>query len=144
MTGICQGKLSNIAVYFDFDDDAKHDRFWTIELESVRQYFIELVTSTGAFHHYNPLVTEELAYHNEPLDLSLAHDWDTEGRPHHIYLPYSRLTLAWNSAFGRWEYEGSSSSSYSLNSHDSHKETHDNPLSSDGPDQGAKTEDGTT
>ena len=64
-------------------------------------------------------MTEELAYHNEPLNLPLTYDWNKEGRPQYVYLPYSRLTLAWNSGLNKWEYKDPSSGSYSLNSHSS-------------------------
>lgn len=106
MTGIKEGKLDDkISVYFDFDSDAKHDQFWTTEIHSVRQYFIELITQTGAYLYYNHYVAQELAHDNKPLELPLKHDWKSGERPRYIFLPYSKLMLRWNPNLYSWEYE---------------------------------------
>jgi hypothetical protein len=105
MAGLRDGKLDDITLYFDFDDDAKHDQFWNTELDTVRRYYIELITRTGAFHCYNQYVMQELAYDNDPLHLPLTYCWETDGHPLHIFLPYSRLMLKWNSELHQWEYE---------------------------------------
>ena len=105
MTSLKDGKLDNRTIYLDFDDEAKHNRFWETELASVRQYFIELVSQTGAFYHYNPAVYQELAYHNAPLELPFRPSWDSGTRPMHVILPYSRLSLIWNPTLRRWAYE---------------------------------------
>ena len=62
------------------------------------------------------LTPTELAYDNEPLDLPLTYNLDTEGRPRFIYLPYSRVTLKWNSKLHKWEYEDHSECSLSSGS----------------------------
>jgi hypothetical protein len=114
MTGIKEGKLDDkLLIYFDFDDDAKHDDFWSTELHTVRQYFIELITHTGAYHYYNHYVAQDLAYDNHPLELPLQHQWDSGERPHYIFLPYSKLMLRWDANVHRWEYETHSSNSLS-------------------------------
>ena len=87
MTGLRDGKLDDKLIYFDLDDDAKHDRFWTTELDSVRQYNIELITQTGVYNYYNLYVMQELAYGNELIDLSLLEIWSAEGRPPLICFP---------------------------------------------------------
>ena len=71
MTGLREGMIDDIPIYFNFSDDAKHDQFWTTELESVRRYYTELITQTGVYNYYNLYVMQELAYYNEPIDLSL-------------------------------------------------------------------------
>jgi hypothetical protein len=123
MTGLRDGKLDDKLIYFDFDDDAKHDQFWTTELDSVRRYFIELITQTGVYNYYNLYVMQELAYDNDPIDLSLLGNWSAEGRPPLLFLPYSQLALKWDSKRHKWDYENygqdslspySSSSPYSL------------------------------
>ena len=57
------------------------------ELDSVRQYNIELITQTGVYNYYNLYVMQELAYGNEPIDLSLLEIWSAEGRPPLICFP---------------------------------------------------------
>jgi len=81
MTGLKEGKLDELSVYFDFDKDAKHDSFWQKELDSVRRYYIELITTFGVFHTYNGYVIQELAYNNEPLQLNNLANWEVEERP---------------------------------------------------------------
>jgi hypothetical protein len=105
MAGLRDGKLDDITIYFDFDNDAKHDPFWLAELNTVRRYYVELITRTGAFHCYNDYVMQELAYDNKPLHLPLTYNWENEGHPIHIFLPYSRLMLKWDSKSNKWEYE---------------------------------------
>ena len=80
------GKLNNINIYFDFDEQAKHNKFWNAELETVCQYYINLISQTSAFHYYNPYVMQDLAYHNKPLDLPLYTNWDKEEHPRFIHL----------------------------------------------------------
>ena len=113
MTGLREGKLDNIPIYFDFNDGAKHDQFWNTELDSVRRYYIELTTQTGVYKYYNLYVMQELAYYNEPVDLSLLGNWSTEGHPS-IILPYSQLALKWNSKHHKSEYENHGRNSLSL------------------------------
>ena len=113
MTGIHQGKLDDITIFFDFDEHAKHDKFWTTELESVRQYYIELITQMGVYHYYNSYVMQDLAYNNKPLDLPLITNWKIEGRPQFIFLPYSQTLLKWNSNLNKWEYENHTKDSLS-------------------------------
>ena len=105
MASLQDGKLDDITLYFDFDDDAKHNRFWDTELETVHRYYVELITRTGAFHCYNQYIMQELAYNNEPLHLPLMYNWDTEGHPLHIFLPYSRLMLRWDPKLNKWDYK---------------------------------------
>ena len=89
MTGLREGKLDDMTVYIDFDNNAKHDRFWTTELDSVHRYYIDLITQTGAYNYYNLYVMQELTYYNEPINLSFLRNWSTEGHPLIIILPYS-------------------------------------------------------
>lgn len=105
MTGLKDGKLDNRTIYLDFDEGAKHDRFAKKELASVRNYFIELAAQTGAYNQYNPSVYQELAYYNDPLELPYQPNWDTRTRPKRVILPYSRLTLEWNTTLDKWDYE---------------------------------------
>ena len=123
MTGLREGKLDDIPIYFDFNDDAKHNQFWITELDSVRQYYIKLITQTGVYNYYNLHVMQELTYYNELINLSLLGNWSTEGCPPIIILPYSQLVLKWNSKYHKWEYKNygwrslslySSSSRYSV------------------------------
>ena len=51
MTSFQDGKLDDKLIYFDLDDDAKHNRFWTTELDSACQYCIELITQTGVYNY---------------------------------------------------------------------------------------------
>ena len=104
MTGLREGKLDDITIYIDFDDNAKHDQFWTIELDSVCQYYIDLITQTGAYNYYNLYIMQELMYYNKLIDLSFLGNWSTEGCPL-IILPYSQLALKWDSKHHKWEYE---------------------------------------
>lgn len=113
MTSLHGGKLDDIPIYFDFEDDAKHDQFWNTELSSIRQYYIELITRSGAYNFYNQFVIQELANFNEPLELSQLGDWDVEGRPTFIFLPYSQLILRWKSTLNKWTYETHSADSLS-------------------------------
>ena len=105
MTGIHMGKLNNINIYFNFNEQAKHDKFWNTGLESVHQYYINLISQTGAFHYYNPYVMQDLTYHNKPLNLPLYTNWDKEECPRFIHLPYSQTMLKWNLHLNKWEYE---------------------------------------
>ena len=89
MTGLQEGKLNDMTVYIDFDNNTKHDRFWTTELDSVHRYYIDLITQTGAYNYYNLYVMQELTYYNEPINLSFLRNWSTEGHPLIIILPYS-------------------------------------------------------
>ena len=93
MTGLQEGKLDDIPIYFNFDNDAKHNQFWITELDSVCRYYIKLITQTRVYNYYNLYVMQELVYNNEPVDLSLLGNWSTEGHPSTIFLPYSQLTL---------------------------------------------------
>ena len=113
------GKLDEITIFFDFDEQAKHDKFWITELESVCQYYIELITHTGVYHYYNPYVMQDLAYNNKPLDLPLITDWEIEERPWFLFLPYSQTMLKWNSNLNKWEYENHTKDSLSSCSLDS-------------------------
>ena len=105
MTGLIEGKIGPRPVYLDFDDEAEHYNFPHAELDSVRQYYIELIAQTGAYRHYNQYVMQELAHDNEPNHLPLTYNWATDGRPRFVFLPYSRLLLTWNKYLNRWEYE---------------------------------------
>jgi hypothetical protein len=105
MTSLCDGRLDDITTYIDFDDNATHDKFWTTELESVRQYYIEFISCTGAVHYYNPYIMQELAYYNEPLDILLISDWKNYKCPPSIFLPYSKLTIMWNADRHTWTYD---------------------------------------
>ena len=116
MTGLWEGKLNNMTVYIDFDDDTKHNRFWTIELDSVHQYYIDLITQTRAYNYYNLYIMQELMYYNEPINLSFLGNWSTEGHPHIIILPYLQLALKWDSKHHKWEYENYGWNSTSLDS----------------------------
>ena len=51
MTSFRDGKLDDKLIYFNLDNDAKHDQFWTTELDSVRQYCIELITQTRVYNY---------------------------------------------------------------------------------------------
>ena len=125
MTGLADGKLHQIPIYFDFDEHAEHDKFWSTELDSVRNYYIELISYTGAYHFYNQYVMQDLAYDNKPLDLSITQNW-SERRPSSIFLPYSQLLLTWDLFLGKWEYANvdestlSTCSSMSCTSYSSH------------------------
>ena len=57
---------------------------------------------------------QELAYNNEPVNLSLLGNWSMEGRPSTIFLPYSQLALKWDSKSYKWEYKNYSQNSLSL------------------------------
>ena len=105
MHGLTEGKLDDRPIYLDFDNDAKHDKFWGTELNTVRQYYVELISRTGVFHYYNQYVMQDLAYNNEPLHLPLTYNWETQGRPAYLFLPYSHLMLKWDSKLNKWEYE---------------------------------------
>ena len=119
MEGLRTGKLDELSVFFDFDDQAKHCQFWKTELDSVRQYYVELVTQTGSFYQYNPQVMQELAYNNEPLDLPTSVNWEREERPRFIHLPYSQTVLQWIPHLNKWQYECHSEDSLSPCSLDS-------------------------
>ena len=56
MTSLHSRKLDDIPIYFNFEDDAKHDKFWETELSSIQQYYIELITRSGAYNFYNQYV----------------------------------------------------------------------------------------
>ena len=116
MTSLHGGKLDEIPIYFNFEDDAKHDKFWETELSSIRQYYIELITRLGAHNFYNQYVIQELANFNEPIELSQIGDWDIEGRPSFIYLPYSQLMLRWKPSLQKWTYQTHSENSLSPDS----------------------------
>ena len=116
MTSLHGGKLDGIPIYFNFEDDATHDKFWETELSSIRQYYIELITRSGAYNFYNQFVIQELAHFNEPIELSQIGDWDIEGRPSFIYLPYSQLMLKWKTSLQKWTYETHSENSLSPDS----------------------------
>jgi len=105
MAGLQDGKLDDITLYFDFDDDAKHDQLWDTELDTVRHYYVELITHTGAFHCYNQYIMQELTYDNKPLHLPLTYSWETNGHPSYIFLPYSCLMVKWNSKLKKWGYK---------------------------------------
>ena len=113
MTGIHLGKLNDVTIYFNFDEQAKHDKFWTTELESVRKYYIELITHTGAFYYYNPFVVQDLAYYNKPLELPIKNHWENRDRPRFIHLPYSQTMLQWNPKLNKWNYENHDKNSLS-------------------------------
>ena len=116
MTGLWEGKLDKVPIYFDFNDGSKHDQFWITELDSVRRYYIELITQTGVYKYYYLYIMQELVYYNEPIDLSLLGKWSNEGHPSIIILRYSQLTLKWNSKHHKWEYENYGQNSLSLHS----------------------------
>ena len=78
--------------------------------------YIDLITQTGAYNYYNLYVMQELAYYNEPINLSFLGNWSTEGRPLIIILPYSQLALKWDSKHHKWEYENYSRNSTGLDS----------------------------
>ena len=44
MTSLRNGKLDDIHIYFNFEDDAVHDNFWSTEMAAIHQYYIELIT----------------------------------------------------------------------------------------------------
>ena len=113
MTGLKEGKLDELSVYFDFDDDTKHDQFWQKELDSVHRYYIELITTFGIFHTYNGYVFQELAYNNEPLQLNNLANWEVEERPRFIFLPYSSIMMRWSPSRHNWEIETHSEDSLS-------------------------------
>ena len=69
MTGLKDGRFDPLNIYLDFDEDAQHDQFWNTELDSVRRFYIELVTSLGSFHFFNNTVIQDLAYFNEPHNI---------------------------------------------------------------------------
>ena len=100
-------------IYFNFEDNATHNKFWETELSSIQQYYIELITSLGAYNFYNQYVIQELTHFNEPIELSQIGDWDIEGQPSFIYLPYSQLMLRWKSTLNKWTYETHSANSLS-------------------------------
>ena len=120
MTGSWEGKLDDIPIYFNFNNGAKHDQFWITELDSVCQYYIELITQTGVYKYYNLYIMQELAYYNKLIDLSLLGNWSTEGHPSIFILPYSQLTLKWNSKHHKWEYKNYGQNSLSLYSSSLH------------------------
>jgi len=120
MTCLSNGKLDGISTFIDFTDDATHDQFWTTELDSIRHYYIEFISHTGAFHYYNLYVIQELTYYNEPLDISLLTDWKNAEHPSFIFLPYSELTVKWDPNHQTWAYDDSdhdSPSPYSVGNH---------------------------
>jgi hypothetical protein len=116
MTGLKEGKLDKKPIYIDFGDNAKHDQFWQTEFDSVRQYYIELITQMGTFHSFNQYVVQDLAYNNEPLDIDLNTNWEMEDRPRFIFLPYSKLMVRWNGKQHQWEIEEHSTNSLSSGS----------------------------
>ncbi len=71
MTSLQDGKLDDKTIYFDFNNNAKHNPFWETEFTSVHHYYIDLIAQTRVFHHYNPTVLQELAYYNDPLNYLL-------------------------------------------------------------------------
>ena len=77
-------------------------------------HYINLITQTGAYNYYNLYVMQELAYYNEPIDLSFLGNWSPEGCPLIIILPYLRLMLKWDSKHHKWEYENYGWNSTSL------------------------------
>jgi len=113
MTGLKEGKLDELSVYFDFDDNAKHDQFWQKELDSVHRYYIKLITTFGVFHTYNGYVIQELAYNNEPLQLNNLANWEVEECPRFIFLPYSSIMMRWSSGQHKWEIKTHSEDSLS-------------------------------
>ena len=123
MTSLRDGKLDNIHIYFNFEDDAVHDNFWNTEIAAIRQYYIELITRSGAYNFYNLYVIQELVYLNEPLELDNIGDWSVEGRPSFVFLPYSQLTLKWSSVLNKWTYEHHSENSLSPASMQSYSPT---------------------
>jgi hypothetical protein len=78
MTGLKEGKLDEKPIYFDFNGKAEHDQFWQTELDSVCQYYVELITQMGTFHSFNQFVIQDLAYNNEPLNIDLNTNWEME------------------------------------------------------------------
>jgi len=145
MAGLWDGKLNNITLYFDFDNDAKHNQFWNTELDTVHCYYVKLITCTGTFHCYNQYIMQELAYDNEPLHLPLTYCWETDGHPIHIFLPYSHLMLKWNSKLNKWEYESPDDfghKPYSMCSINMHEESSCSPPSLAEPIDKFKLEDG--
>ena len=63
---------------------------------------------------------QELVYDNEPINQSLLEIWSAKGCPPLIFLPYSQLTLKWDSKCHKQEYETygqNSLSPYSSSSH---------------------------
>jgi len=113
MTGLKQGKLDELSVYFNFDNDAKHDQFWQKELDSVRHYYIELITTFSIFHTYNGYIFQELTYNNEPLQLNNLANWEVEEHPWFIFLPYSSIMMHWSPSQHKWEIETHSEDSLS-------------------------------
>ncbi len=113
MHGLTEGKLDDRPIYLDFDDNAKHDKFWDTELNTVHQYYVELISLTSVFHYYNQYVMQDLTYNNEPLHLPLTYNWETQGQPTYLFLLYSCLMLKWSSKLNKWEYETHSKDSLS-------------------------------
>ena len=81
MTGLWEGKLNDMTVYINFDNNTKHDQFWTTELDSVHRYYIDVITQTRAYNYYNLYVMQELVYYNKPIDLSFLRNWSIKGHP---------------------------------------------------------------
>ena len=76
MAGLQEGKIGCKTVYLDFDNMAEHHKFSNAELDTVWQYYIELVAQTSAYHYYNHYVMQELAHDNKPLQLPVMYNWD--------------------------------------------------------------------
>ena len=105
ITRLREGKIGPKTIHLDFDNAAEPRRSPNTELDTVCQYYVELVSQTGAYRFYNHYVLQELAHNNEPLQLPVTYDWNTNGRPRFVFLPYSRLLLIWNTPFAKWEYK---------------------------------------
>ena len=77
MAGLREGKIGPRTVYIDFNAHAEHEKFPNTELDTVQQYYIELMAQTSAYRYYNQFVMQELAHGNEPLHLPFTYNWKT-------------------------------------------------------------------
>jgi hypothetical protein len=102
MFALKEGKLGNNPIYVNFEDDAKHDEFWTTELSQLREYCVRLVDETRAYENYNPHIIQELSYYNQPDKRSPFPDWTDGKRPEVVLLPYSNLQIHWDENTSEW------------------------------------------
>jgi len=102
MYALSKGQLRNKTIYLAFDNNAKHNKFWISELESMWSYVTELALHNGMYTQYNPFVYQELVYLNAPLKQTPYPNWNKEICPAAIEFPYSNMTIYWDDVNDEW------------------------------------------